>query len=119
MNSLSRISFFLLASISSASAAASPSAGIADTPFVQECHEACPIGREDECNDAQAIAVDGTGGVWAGTKAGVYRLDSNKKQWFEFMDKADAGPVYDIAVDRTGTVWIGAWNGMFRSTRKG
>jgi len=93
--------------------------GIIDTPFVQEYHEACPIGREAGSNDVRAIAVDSAGGVWAGTGAGVFRLDSGTKQWTELMGKADAGPVYDIAVDGAGTVWIGAWNGMYRSTANG
>lgn len=101
------------------SVAVSPGAGITDSPFVQEYHEAYPIGLEAGRNDVRAIAVDGAGGVWAGTHAGLFRLDSNKKQWAELMDKADAGPIYDIVVDRAGTVWIGAWNGMYRSITNG
>jgi len=94
-------------------------AGITDTPFVQEYHEAYPIGQEAGSDDVREIAADGAGGVWAGTRAGVYRLDSGTKQWSELMGKADAGPVYDIVVDHAGTVWIGAWNGMYRSTTNG
>jgi hypothetical protein len=101
------------------SAAASPAEGIIDTPFVQEYHEAYPIGQEAEQNDVRAIAVDGAGGVLAGTKAGVFRSDGGKKKWTELMGEADAGPVYDIVVDHAGTVWIGAWNGMYRSTPAG
>jgi streptogramin lyase len=101
------------------SVSSSHGAGITDTPFVQEYHEAYPIGQEAGSNDVHAITVDSAGGVWAGTHAGVFRLDSSTKQWAELMDKADAGPVYDIVVDRAGTVWIGAWNGMYRSTKKG
>jgi streptogramin lyase len=119
MNSLLRASIFLSAWIFSVSAAVSPAARITDSPFVQEYHEAYLIGREDEQNDVRTIAVDGAGGVWAGTKAGVFRLDSDKKQWIELMGEADAGPVYDIVVDRAGTVWIGAWNGIYRSTPNG
>jgi hypothetical protein len=119
MNSLLRTSIFLLAWILNVSVAASPAAGLTDLPFVQEYHEAYPIGREAGRNDVRAIAVDGTGGVWAGTKAGVFLLDSDKKQWAELMGKADAGPVYDITADRAGTVWIGAWNGIYKSTPNG
>jgi streptogramin lyase len=119
MNSPLRVSIFLLAWILIVFPAASPGAGITDSPFVQEYHEAFPIGREAGSNDVRAIAVDGTGRVLAGTRAGVYRLDSGTKQWVELMDKADAGPVYDIVVDRAGKVWIGAWNGMYRSTPNG
>ena len=119
MNSPLRVLIFLLAWSFGAFVAASPGAGITDTPFVQEYHEAFPIGREDGCNDVRAIAVDGTGSVWAGTRTGLYRLDSSTKQWIELIDKENAGPVYDIVVDRTGIVWIGAWNGMYRSTPNG
>ena len=101
------------------SAAASPGAGITDTPFVQEYHEVYPIEQEDGSNDVRAVAVDGAGGVWAGTKAGVFRLDIDKKQWTELMGKADVGPVYNIVADHAGTVWIGAWNGMYRSKPNG
>jgi len=98
------------------SVSSSHAAGITDTPFVQEYHESYPIGQEAGRNEVRTIAVDSTGGVWAGTRAGVFRLDSSTKQWADLMDKADAGPVYDIAVDRAGIIWIGAWNGMYRST---
>ena len=119
MSSPLRASIFLLACISSVSAAARPAAGITDSPFIQEYHEAYQIGREANQNDVRAIAVDGSGCVWAGTKAGLFRLASGKKQWAELMAEADAGPVYDIAIDRAGTIWIGAWNGMYRMTPHG
>jgi ligand-binding sensor domain-containing protein len=119
MNSLLRASIFLLAWILSVSAPASPAAGITDSPFVQEYHEAYPIGLEAEQNDVRAITVDGTGDIWAGTKVGVFRFDSGKKQWAELMGKTDAGPVYDIVVDHAGTVWIGTWNGIYKSTQNG
>jgi len=101
------------------SVSSSHAAGITDTPFVQEYHESYPIGREAGRNEVRTIAVDSAGGVWAGTRAGVFRFDSSTKQWAELMDKADAGPVYDIAIDRAGTIWIGAWNGMYKSTTNG
>jgi len=119
MSSPLQVSIFLLAWLSSVSAAASPTAGITDLPCIQEYHEAYPVGQEAGRNDVRAIAVDGAGCVWAGAKAGVFRLDSGKKQWAELMAEADAGPVYDIVVDRAGTVWIGAWNGMYRMTPHG
>jgi streptogramin lyase len=92
---------------------------VADTPFVQEYHEAYPVGKEGACNDVRAIAADDAGGVWAATGAGVYRLDRDKKQWVKLIREADAGPAYDIVVDSTGDVWVGAWNGMYRSTPDG
>ena len=109
----------LLAWIFSVSADVSQGAGLLDTQFVQEYHEAYPIGREDGCNDVHVVAVDGAGGVWAGTKAGVFRLDNDTKQWIELIEKTHAGPVYDIVVDHAGTVWIGTWNGIYKSTQNG
>jgi streptogramin lyase len=100
-------------------AASSPAAGITDSPFIQEYHEVYPISKEPVENDVRAIAVDSIGNIWAGTKAGVFRLDPDTKEWTGLMSKADAGPVYDIVVDHAGTVWIGAWNGIYKSTSNG
>jgi len=65
------------------------------------------------------VAVDGGGAVWAGTGAGVYRLEQGSTQWEGLLTEADAGPTYDIVVDRAGTAWVGAWNGLYRSTPDG
>jgi streptogramin lyase len=116
MKNLPRATIFLLVWLISVPVANTQAAGITDSPFVQEYHEAYPISQEPVENDVRAIAVDSIGNIWAGTKAGVFRLDKDKKQWIELMDKADAGPVYDIVVDHAGTVWIGAWNGIYKST---
>jgi len=93
--------------------------GIADTPFVQEYHEGYAVGADSASNDVRAIAVDGSQDVWIGTRAGVYRLDADTKQWVGIMDQKDAGPVYDVAADSAGSVWVGAWNGIYRSTPDG
>ncbi|MBN2594155.1 MAG: hypothetical protein JXA81_11660 [Sedimentisphaerales bacterium] len=116
MNRLLTASIFLLAWLLNISTAANPVTGITDSPFVQEYHEAYPIGQEAGQNDVRAIAVDSNDNIWAGTKAGVFRLDTDTKKWTELMSKTDTGPVYDIVVDGTGTVWIGAWNGIYKST---
>ncbi|MBN2316260.1 MAG: hypothetical protein JXM79_20195 [Sedimentisphaerales bacterium] len=89
-------------------------AGVSDTPFVQEYHEAYPL----EEGDVRALAIDRTGDVWAGTRTGVYRLDRHTKEWIPLAEE-DAGPVYDIIVGRTGRIWIGAWNGVYQSTPDG
>jgi streptogramin lyase len=114
-----RRSIFLFVWILSASANASPTAGITDSPFVQEYHEAYSVGQGPGENDVRAIAVDSIGNIWAGTKAGVFWLDTDTNKWTELMSREDAGPVYDMVVDHAGTVWIGAWNGMYRSTPNG
>ena len=94
-------------------------AGVVDTPFIQEYHEAYAVGRERGCNDVRAIAVDSADRVWAGTGAGVYRFDRNKPQWVGLSRDSEAGPVYDMVVDRAGAVWVGAWNGMYLSAPDG
>jgi len=103
----------------SATVAVSIGAGVADTLFVQEYHEAFPLSEGDGRNDVRAVAVDDSGGVWAGTRDGVYRLNRDTKRWIGLMEDEDAGPVYDIVVDHADTVWIGAWNGLYRSTADG
>ncbi|MBN2593642.1 MAG: hypothetical protein JXA81_09065 [Sedimentisphaerales bacterium] len=119
MNRSLHISILFVVWMLSLSMAVSPGAGIIDKPFIQEYHEAYPIGQEPGQNDVRAIAVDSNGNIWAGTKSGVFRLDTNTKKWAELMSKADTGPVYDIVVDSAGTVWIGAWNGIYKSTPNG
>jgi streptogramin lyase len=94
-------------------------AGIADKPLIQEYHEAFPLNKGEGTNDVRTIAADKSGNVWAGTRADVYRLDQDTKQWKGIMSEQDAGPVYDIVVDHAGTVWIGAWNGLYRSSPDG
>ena len=94
-------------------------AGLPDTPFIQEYHEAYPIALPGSANDVRAITADSAGNIWAATAAGVYRLNKGEKQWIPDMKEADAGPAYDIAVDNKGTVWAGAWNGIYQSTPSG
>ena len=94
-------------------------AEVPDTPFVQEYHEAFPLEAGDGRDDVRAVAIDRAGDVWAGTRAGVFRLDRSASQWVELVNHDSAGPVYDMAVDRTGKVWVGAWNGLYQSTPDG
>jgi streptogramin lyase len=94
-------------------------AGLPDTSFIQEYHEAYPIAQYGSANDIRAIAVDNTGNIWAATKAGVYRLNKGQKQWVAIMKESDSGPAYDIVVDNAGAIWVGAWNGIYYSTPSG
>ena len=59
-------------------------AGVSDTPFVQEYHEAFPLDKGDGNKDVRAIAIDRTGDIWAGTRAGVFRVDRRSKQWMNW-----------------------------------
>jgi len=89
--------------------------GLADAPFLQEYHEAHPLGDAPPANDVRAIAVDPEGRVWAGTQQGVFRLGKGETAWVRVSNEADAGPVFDLCVDHAGTVWVGAWDGLYRA----
>lgn len=93
--------------------------GMPDQPFFQEYHESYPIGEQAAVNDVRALAVDGTGKIWAATKAGVFRLEKGMRNWEPMTRPQQAGPSFSLAVDASGTVWVGAWNGLFRSTATG
>ena len=93
--------------------------GLADTPFVQEYHEAYPLGDAGPVNDVRTIAVDRDGRVWAGTQQGVFRLDNGASTWTRVSSEAEAGPVFDLCVDHAGAVWVGAWNGLCRAEASG
>jgi streptogramin lyase len=92
-------------------------AGLPDTPFIQEYHQAYPIAQQGAANDVRAVEADTDGNIWAATKVGVYRLNNGQKQWIAVMQESDAGPAYDIVVDNAGIVWVGAWNGIYHSTQ--
>ena len=94
-------------------------AGLPDTPFIQEYHEAYPIALPGSANDVRAITPDIAGNIWSATAAGVYRLNKGEKQWIPVMKESDAGPTYDIVVDDKGKVWAGTWNGIYQSTPSG
>ena len=83
---------------------------VADSPFVQEYHEAYPVVASGAANDVRAIAVDGDDTVWAATRAGLFRLDGNT---WTVVPGATTGPHYELYVDDAGAVWVGAWDGGY------
>ena len=85
-------------------------AGAPDVPFVQEYHEAYPLGDTPEANDVKCVAVCTHGMVFAGTKTGLFRLEG--KKWTACMSEEQAGPVYALDADDAGGLWVGAWNGL-------
>jgi hypothetical protein len=84
---------------------------IPDTSFVQEFHQAYPIAASGSSNDVRAIAVDPDDGVWAATRAGLFRLE--KGAWRQ-VSGATTGPHYKLYVDTAGVLWVGAWDGAYR-----
>lgn len=86
-------------------------AGMPDTPFIQEWHEAYPIAPEAPGDDVRAIAAAPDGAIWAATKAGLYVL--RNQTWNGPLTK---GPAYRLVIDDAGTVWLGAWDGLYQIT---
>ena len=54
------------------------------------------------------------GGVWAGTTAGLARIDGEHVQSFTRHDGLPDDRVYSLAVDDEGTLWIGTGSGLAR-----
>lgn len=84
------------------------SAGVKDTPFVQEYHEGYPL---PGAPDLRAIAVDKNDRVWVATDSGLYGLLDGA---WELNRSVEPGPLYDLSIDEDGSVWVGAWNGLYR-----
>lgn len=85
-----------------------------DTVFLQEYHEAYPIGKDPLENEVVAIAVDGQTNVWAATRAGVFVKQNGTKPWVSVFEEADKGPSFSVMVDDDGSVWMSTWNGVYR-----
>jgi len=86
--------------------------GIKDKPFTQEYHKPFPL-ETSEQNDVKAIAVDNSDNVWAGTKAGLFKLNKSTNVWEAILDDEDQGPINDLFVDLNGSLWVAAWNGLY------
>lgn len=94
------------------------SQGISDTPFIQEYREFYNNEDNTAANDVRAIIVDGEGGIWTATAAGIYCLKDGGA-WQLMQTQEDAGPAFSAAVDPEGRAWFGAWNGLYRSLPTG
>ncbi len=90
------------------------SAGVKDEAFVQEYHEAYPVGHNAADNDVRRIAVDRNGSVWACAKSGVFVLKKGEKSWLPVLDKNERGPAFSLLADTKGFIWLGVWNGLCR-----
>lgn len=93
-------------------AASGIDAGIKDNPFTQEFHKPYPLITNDQ-NDVNVIAIDHSDNVWAGTKAGLFKLDKSTDTWKPILDPEDQGPINDLFIDSNGSLWVAAWNGLF------
>ena len=87
-------------------------AAIEDKPFTQEYHKPYSLSTKEQ-NDVRTIAVDKLDNVWAGTKAGLFKLDKSTRNWDSILDSLNQGPINDLFVDPKGLLWVAAWNGLF------
>lgn len=85
-----------------------------DTAFEQEFHEPYPIGTDSKTNEVRSLAVDRQGTVWAATTTGIYKKDTNQREWTSVLSVPDQGPAYAVAVDEQSVAWLGVWNGLYR-----
>ncbi len=85
--------------------------GIPDEPFWQEYHVPYPLAGD--AADVRAVAVTPGDVVWAGTRAGLFYLDTVKHQWEAALPPQEQGPVFDLFVDKEGTLWAASWNGLY------
>lgn len=83
-----------------------------DKPFAQEYHKPYPLETNGQ-NNVKAIVVDNSDDVWAGTKAGLFKLNKSANVWEPILDKENQGPINDLFIDSNGLLWIAAWNGLF------
>lgn len=92
-------------------------AGIKDKVFIQEYHQAFPLGSSAEKNDVRCILADHKGNIWAGTKVGIFTLDTIRKEWVGMLNPQNQGPINDLFLDAKGIIWIAAWNGLYKEEK--
>ncbi len=85
---------------------------IKDQPFTQEYHIPYSLSTEKQ-NNVSAITVDIADNVWAGTKAGLFKLNKQTGIWNSMLDSINQGPINDLFIDSKGVLWVAAWNGVF------
>lgn len=88
---------------------------MADTPFVQEYHEPHSIEKGGAGDDVRAVAVDGSGTVWAATRGGVYMLIDG--QW-QRHPEVTQGQTFSVC-PAGDTVYVGAWDGVYVASLEG
>lgn len=84
-----------------------------DKPFIQEIHEAFPIGHGAAENEVRSIAADQESNIWIATAAGIFQKKKESREWISMINSADNGPAYAAEPDANGTMWLGTWNGLF------
>ncbi|MCF0061635.1 regulator [Dyadobacter chenwenxiniae] len=84
-----------------------------DKPFIQEFHEAFPVGDGTVENEVRSIAPDQESNIWIASAAGIFKKNKESREWTNMISSGDNGPAYAVACDQNGTMWLGTWNGLF------
>jgi photosystem II stability/assembly factor-like uncharacterized protein len=66
-----------------------------------------------------AIAVDGSGALFAGTPRGVFRSTNNGENWVASSSGLGQKYIGSLTLDSVGTLFAGTLTGVFRSTNSG
>ncbi len=87
-----------------------------NTSFIQEVHEAYPVGNSAAENNVRSITVNKSGTVYIANAAGVYTKAANENNWTALpFNEADKGPAYSLITDeKTNSIWIGNWKGLYQ-----
>ena len=87
----------------------------ADERFLQEYHEAYPVGKTGIENNVRSIAADKSSNIFIATAEGVFKKTDGEKSWTAIpFTELDKGPAYVVTTDTTGAVWMGTWKGVFQ-----
>jgi hypothetical protein len=87
----------------------------AQLEFLQEYHEAFPVGNLASENNIRSIIVDKNNTVYITNILGVYKKNDGEASWTKLpFNEADNGPAYSVIADNQNNIWIGNWKGVFQ-----
>ena len=91
-----------------------PFPSLNEQPQIGKLFTAYSVGNESISNRVDALFEDHSGQIWAGTDAGVYRLEEiNGHAEFQRVALRD-GVVVAFAEDREGSLWMSTHEGLMR-----
>ncbi|HVM86736.1 MAG TPA: two-component regulator propeller domain-containing protein [Puia sp.] len=83
--------------------------------FLQEYHEAYPLGSSLGENNIRSISIDKNNTVYIASASGVYKKNDNESSWKSLpFNETDNGPAYAVIVDEKNNIWIANWKGVFQ-----
>ncbi|MCF2503637.1 regulator [Dyadobacter sp. CY107] len=107
------LSFLLAVSCKKELPGQTANANYQDKPFIQEFHEAFPVGNGAAENEVRSIVADQDLNIWIATAAGIFQKKKNSREWTSMITSPHHGPAYAVESDKNGTMWLGTWNGLY------